>query len=103
MKRYAYLGFIVAAACMAAGSAQAGDAEAGKARFAVCQSCHGPTGQGQAIFPKIAGRSADETAALLNRYRAGETLGPQTAVMAPQAKLLSDQDIVNLAAYIETL
>lgn len=103
MKRSAYIGLVIAGAFVATGSVQAGDVEAGKAKFAVCQSCHGPTGQGQAIFPKIAGKPAGDTIALLNRYRAGETLGPQTALMAPQAKLLSEEDIANVAAYIATL
>ena len=103
MKRFAYIGLVVAGALVAAGSAQAGDVEAGKAKFAVCQSCHGPTGQGQAIFPKIAGKPAEDTIALLNRYRAGETVGPQTTLMAPQAKLLSDEEIADVAAYIATL
>ena len=103
MKKFAVMGLALAGMFVAAGSVQAADVEAGKAKFAVCQSCHGPTGQGQAIFPKVAGKSAEETAALLKRYKAGETIGPQTALMAPQAKMLSDEDIANVAAYIATL
>ena len=102
MKKCTVVGLVLTG-LVAAGGVQAGDVAAGKAKFAVCQSCHGPTGQGQAIFPKIAGRSPEETADLLKRYRAGETLGAQTALMAPQAKVLSDGDIANLAAYIATL
>jgi cytochrome c553 len=103
MKKFAVMGLALAGMFVAAGSVHAGDVEAGKAKFAVCMSCHGPTGQGQAIFPKIAGKPAADTIALLKRYKAGETLGAQTALMAPQAKMLSDEDMANLAAYIETL
>jgi cytochrome c553 len=103
MKKFALLGVALTASLAMAGVAQAADVEAGKAKFATCISCHGAQGQGQAIFPKLAGKSAADTAALLQRYRAGETVGPNTALMAPQAKALSDEDIANLAAYIETL
>jgi cytochrome c553 len=103
MKKVAFMGLALTGLILAAGSAQAADIEAGKAKFAVCVSCHGPTGQGQAIFPKIAGKPAADTVALLQRYKAGETVGAQTALMAPQAKMLSDEDMANVAAYIETL
>jgi cytochrome c len=103
MKKYVLTGLALGAALVIGGAAQAGDVEAGKAKFATCVSCHGAQGQGQAIFPKLAGHTAEETIDLLKRYRAGETVGPNTPLMAPQAKGLSDEDIENLAAYIETL
>lgn len=81
----------------------AGDADAGRAKFASCSACHGSQGQGQGIFPKLAGQSAEGIADNLRRYRAGEQVGPNTALMAPNAVNLSDQDIADLAAYIETL
>lgn len=103
MNKFVLTGLALAASLVFAGAAQAGDVEAGKAKFATCVSCHGAQGQGQAIFPKLAGHTAEETIDLLKRYRAGETVGDNTALMAPQAKTLSDEDIENLAAYIETL
>ena len=39
----------------------------------------------------------------LTRYKAGETLGSQSALMWSQAAQLSDTDIDNIAAYIATL
>lgn len=89
---------------LAAGMSQAADVNAGKAKFSsICASCHGPTGQGMGIFPKLAGHTVEQTTGLLKRYRAGETVNANTALMAPNAKGLSDADIDNLAAYIATL
>lgn len=39
----------------------------------------------------------------LTRYKAGETLGSQSALMWSQAAQLREKDIENLAAYIATL
>jgi cytochrome c5 len=83
--------------------AVAGDPAAGQAKFGICIACHGAKGEGMGIFPKLAGHTAEEIVDLLTRYRAGETVGPNTPLMAPQAATLSDEDIANLAAYIETL
>ena len=68
----------------------------------VCRNCHGPTAKGMASFPKLAGQEAAYLSTQLAEYRAGVTLGFNTALMAPHAKPLSDQDILNLAAYIAT-
>ncbi|OYY73428.1 MAG: cytochrome C [Gammaproteobacteria bacterium 28-57-27] len=94
-----------AAIALMSGSAfAAGDAAAGKAKFgSICASCHGMNGEGMGIFPKLSGKPADKTAALLKDYKAGKTVGANTAMMAPQAASLSDADIDNLAAYIATL
>jgi cytochrome c553 len=89
---------------LAAGMSQAADVNAGKAKFSsICASCHGPTAQGMGIFPKLAGQTADALAGKLKQYRAGETVGANTALMAPNAKGLSDADIANVSSYIATL
>lgn len=67
-----------------------------------CRACHGSKAQGVASYPELAGQSADYLAMRLKQYRAGEKLGPNTPLMAPRAKKLSDQDIANLVAYIGT-
>jgi cytochrome c5 len=87
----------------AAEPAVAGDAAAGKDRFATCASCHGAQGQGMGIFPKIAGQSPDYVAGRLQQYRAGEQVGPTSALMMPHASGLSDEAIADLAAYIASL
>ena len=68
----------------------------------VCRNCHGPTAKGMASFPKLAGHEAQYLSTQLAEYRAGQTLGYNTALMAPHAKALSDADILNLVAYITT-
>lgn len=83
-------------------TSQAADLAAGEASYAACISCHGAEGKGMAIFPSIAGQDADYLSQRLQQYRAGETVGANTALMAPMAANLSDDDIANLAAYIST-
>ena len=90
-----------AAAAPAAGGA--GDVAAGQALFATCAACHGAKGEGAGMFPKLAGLSADKAADLLKKYRAGETVGANTAMMAPNAKALTDANITDLSAFIASL
>jgi cytochrome c553 len=78
----------------------AGDPQAGADRYGACASCHGAQGQGMGIFPKIAGQTAGYIADRLKAYRAGETVGPNSALMMPQAMGLSDEAIADLAAHI---
>ena len=81
--------------------AGAQDLMAGEKMYqSVCRNCHGPKAQGLASFPKLAGQDAETLTILLQEYRAGEKLGPNTALMAPHAKKLTDEDIANLTAYI---
>ncbi|MEW5838910.1 MAG: c-type cytochrome [Pseudomonadota bacterium] len=91
------------AAAAPASAGGAGDVAAGKAAYATCAACHGANGEGGGMFPKLAGLSADKAAALLKKYRAGETVGANTAMMAPNAKALSDTNITDLAAFIASL
>ncbi|WP_018863164.1 MULTISPECIES: c-type cytochrome [Thioalkalivibrio] len=79
-----------------------GDVSRGESLYSTCIACHGAQGQGSPAFPKIAGQTAEYTADKLARYRAGETVGDRTALMAPNAARLSDQDIADLAVYVAT-
>ncbi len=65
-----------------------------------CRNCHGPTARGMASFPKLAGNDAEYLVMRMEQYRAGEQVGPNTALMRPQAANLSDEDIANIASYI---
>ncbi len=97
---------VAASVVMAAGMvgvAHAGDPEAGQAKYATCIGCHGPTGQGQAIFPKVAGKDFDYLVEVMTKYRAGETVGPNSMMMMPHAMNLSDEDIADLAAYMAAM
>lgn len=69
----------------------------------ICRLCHHRTGQGGKFTPPIAGKSAKYVETMLRLYRGGTHVGPMTNLMAPWAAELSDEDISNLASYIETL
>ena len=78
----------------------AGDAAAGATKIAVCAACHGADGKSAAnIYPHLAGQWAPYLESALKAYRAGERTGGMTAMMAPQAANLSDEDIADIAAY----
>ena len=76
-------------------------ADKGKRLYPVCAACHGGKGEG-GIGPALAGQTSDAIASKLTAYKAGETIGAQSALMWGQAAGLSEEDIANLAAYIST-
>lgn len=81
---------------------QAGDADAGASAFNSkgCMGCHGVSGKKPiANYPVIGGKPAAFISEELTRFRSGERKNP---IMAPMAAGLSDADIDNLAAYLET-
>ena len=82
----------------------AGDAAAGKAKSAVCAACHGANGISAApIYPNLKGQKEPYLASSLKAYKSGQRKGGMSAIMAPQASMLSDTDIANLAAYYASL
>ena len=83
-------------------AAQAGDAGAGQAAYSTCVGCHGAAGEG-GVGPKLAGANPADTVAKLQKYKAGEQVGPMTSMMAPMAAGLSDADMENIAAYVAGL
>ncbi len=81
---------------------QAGDAGAGATAYNAkgCVGCHGLSGKKPiADYPVIGGKPADFLATELNKFRSGERNNP---IMMPMAAGLSDADVANLAAYLET-
>ncbi|SIN90584.1 Cytochrome c553 [Sulfurivirga caldicuralii] len=76
-------------------------ADKGAEIYGQCVGCHGPTGGG-GVGPKLSGQSKDTLASTLKDYKAGKQIGPQTAMMAPIAQGLSDEDIEAVANYIAT-
>lgn len=105
MKRLMMIGMAAMFGLGMYGSVQAGDISAGKARYFSCVACHGDVGQGGGggMYPALKGRDSNEIVQLLNKYRANQATGQFAMLMVPQAAGLSDEDIANLAAYIESL
>ncbi len=78
------------------------DKEAGAIRYQKsCVSCHGRAGKGAASYPKISGNPVSYTTEKLRAYREGIKQGPNSALMIMMAKPLTDEEIDNLAAYLE--
>ena len=79
------------------------DAAAGQSTYAAkgCIGCHGPNGKSAvATYPSLAGKDAAFVKQNLTDFRSGAR---QSATMNAMAAALTDADIDNLAAYIDTL
>lgn len=80
------------------GLAQAeGSVEAGQEKSVVCAACHGPDGNSaMPDWPSIAGQHTSYLVTQLEAFKSGER---QNALMSPMAVGLSEQDMLDLAAY----
>jgi len=80
---------------------QAQDVDAGRAKAQACAVCHGPIGVSVApATPNLAGQPAIYVDAQLRAYRSGTR---KNEVMAVIARPLTDDDIVNLAAWFASI
>ena len=78
-----------------------GSIDAGKAKAMTCTACHGAEGNSSIpTWPNIAGQSASYIVAQLDAFKGGLRADP---LMAPQAMMLSDDDMRNVAVYFESL
>ena len=113
-RRAVYALWLGGAACAVALSAAASPAAAqsapdalaaGREKYVQCASCHGADGRSTVVpqYPKIGGQTAEYVVNALKAYRDGRRLGTYAAIMSAVAKQLSDADIANLAAYVESL
>ncbi|WP_299020306.1 cytochrome c [uncultured Photobacterium sp.] len=94
----------VLAAVMSAPSMAAGDAAAGKAKAAVCAGCHGANGIAVIPgYPNLKGQNEQYLVNSLKAYKNKERNGPMAMVMQPQAAMLSDTDMANVAAYFSQM
>jgi cytochrome c553 len=91
------------AALLSVTSAEAGDPEAGKIKGYTCTGCHGIAGYKNVYptfsVPLIGGQSAVYVEAALKAYRTGERQHP---TMNLHAESLSDEDIADIAAWLES-
>jgi len=75
----------------------AGDAAAGAQKAAVCGACHGATGSSiNPEWPNLAGQHEGYIVAQLQQFKLAKRDNP---LMMPNATLLSDQDMQDLAEY----
>ncbi|MEJ2575133.1 MAG: c-type cytochrome [Gammaproteobacteria bacterium] len=89
-----------------AGAALAGDAAAGKTVYDSkgCAGCHGANAiSAVPMYPNLAGQKAQYVVLALKAYKAGERNSANAAAMKPMAAMLSDADIDNVSAYLESL
>lgn len=70
----------------------------GASIYGKCASCHGASGE-KANFAKLQGLSKDDIVAKLTGYQNGQG-GAKKAMMIPQVKSLSAEDIDAVATYI---
>jgi cytochrome c553 len=74
-----------------------GSVAAGQEKSAVCVACHGPDGNSfNPEWPNLAGQHASYIAAQLEAFKSGERQNP---LMTPMAIGLTEQDMLDLAAF----
>jgi cytochrome c553 len=96
------LALCAALPALAADELKPGDASQGEQKFYTCYGCHGIEGYRNAYpnyeVPKLRHQHAEYIIAALTEYRAGDR--PHSTMHA-QAASLSDQDIADIAAYLQ--
>lgn len=75
----------------------------GGGRTVACSLCHGADLNGVGPIPGIAGRSPTYMARQLNDFRQGSRHGELSPLMRPVAAKLTDDDILNIVAYVASL
>jgi len=85
-----------------------GSIDAGEAKSITCTACHGQAGNSvNPMWPNIAGQSAPYIVTQLTAFKnsAGDPANATRSdpLMAPQAMMLSEEDIRDLAVYFESL
>ncbi len=74
-----------------------GDPDAGAQKVQSCGICHGADGNSMnPMWPKLAGQHPQYTVKQLKNFKSGDRSNPQ---MSPMAAALSDQDMMDIAAY----
>ena len=109
MKKNLALAVALIASTMSFNAFAGGNIDAGKAAAEKfnCAACHGKDFNSpiDPTYPKLAGQHQDYLEhALIAYQRGGDTAnGRSNAIMGGQAKMLSGQDIQNIAAYLHSL
>jgi cytochrome c553 len=78
-------------------AAPQGSVDAGRAKSATCAACHGPDGNSVSpTWPSLAGQHPEYIARQIKAFKSGDR---KDVTMMPFAQLLSDQDVLDVAAY----
>ena len=86
---------------VAADPASAGDPRAGRQKLTTCQGCHGLDGLSKnPEAPNLAGQVENYLARSLEAYRSGDRKNESMNIVA---KVLSDEDIADVAAYYASI
>ncbi len=72
----------------------------GNGRTVACVICHGPDLRGMGDVPPLAGRSPSNVVRQLYNFKLGARTGSDMLPMQPVVEQLTDEDIVNIAAYL---
>ena len=72
-----------------------------KGLWAGCAACHGQSGQGMGIFPKLAGQSSEDIISKLTIYKNRGEVGNMSSTMWAQAGQLSEAEIKTLGDFIQ--
>jgi cytochrome c553 len=68
-----------------------------------CAACHGPTYHGNGQVPPLAGRSPSYIVRQLIDFQRGTRHGANAAMMRPEVAKMSQDDMLNIAAYLSSL
>jgi cytochrome c553 len=75
----------------------------GSGKTIACATCHGPSLQGMGDAPRIAGSSPLYIVRQLHDFQSGARGGNSAALMKAVVPQLSDDDILDIAAYVASL
>ena len=97
MKKSIIIFVSIVLATLSATSLASGNAEVGQAKSATCMGCHGLAGNStMPNFPKLAGQGEGYILKQLQEFKSGAR---DNAIMGGVASLLSEQDMMDIAAY----
>ena len=75
----------------------------GAGKTVACAACHGEGLKGYETFPSLAGRSPSYLARQLYDFQHFTRVGPGAQLMQPVVQKLSEEDILDITAYIASL
>jgi len=100
MKKTVIIFVSIVLVTLSANSLASGDAEAGQTKSATCMACHGLAGNStMPNFPKLAGQGEGYILKQLQEFKSGAR---NNAIMAGVVAILSEQDMMDIAAYYST-